>query len=190
VRVSRRGGRHLTQIGASDLSVIPQPLWREAERRADVLRPLATLPVCSREDARAAAAVLGMTERQVYRLLRRCRVADGAITALIPGRSSGGRGAGRIATPREILIQETVAELYLTPQRLSAERIIVEVRRRARERGFVRRRQARCGDGSPRCRSRSGAAAAICGRQSLCSAPGLSPRGRWILCRSTIRPST
>lgn len=54
---------------APDLSLIPEPLWQEAERRAAVLRPLANLPACPRDQARTAAAALGVTERQVYRLL-------------------------------------------------------------------------------------------------------------------------
>lgn len=77
---------------APDLSLIPGPRWQEAERRTAVLRPLAALPVCSRAQARAAAATLGVTERQVYRLLRRCREGGGTLTAMVRSGSSGGRG--------------------------------------------------------------------------------------------------
>lgn len=118
---------------APDLSLVPQPLWQEAERRAAVLRPLAALPACPREQARAAAAALGVTERQVYRLLRRCREGGGTLTAMVRTGSSGGRGKGRIEERRDALIRDAVAELYLTPQRLSAAKIVIEVRRRARQ---------------------------------------------------------
>ncbi|KQN05163.1 Mu transposase C-terminal domain-containing protein [Sphingomonas sp. Leaf25] len=118
---------------APDLSLVPEPLWQEAERRATVLRPLAALPSCPREQARAAAAALGVTERQVYRLLRRCREGGGALTAMVSSGSDGGRGKRRIEERRDALIRDAVAELYLTPQRLSAEKIVVEVRRRARD---------------------------------------------------------
>lgn len=134
---------------APDLSLIPEPLWQEAERRAAVLRPLADLPTCSRDQARIAATALGVTERQVYRLLRKCRAGGGALTSMLRGRSSGGRGKGRIAERRDALIREAVSELYLTPQRLSAARIVVEVRKRAHAQhvrspsaGTVRRRIA------------------------------------------------
>lgn len=134
---------------ATDLSLIPEPLWHEAERRAAVLRPLADLPACSRDQARIAATALGVTDRQVYRLLRKCREGGGALTAMLRGRSSGGRGKGRIAERRDALIREAVAELYLTPQRLSAARVVVEVRKRANAQhvrspsaGTVRRRIA------------------------------------------------
>lgn len=59
---------------APDLTLVPAPLWQEAERRATALRPLAALPACSRAQARAAAAALGITERQVYRLRRQRRI--------------------------------------------------------------------------------------------------------------------
>lgn len=118
---------------APDLRLVPEPLWQEAERRALVLRPLAALPACPREQARAAAVALGVSERQVYRLLRRCREGGGTLTALVNSGSDGGRGKRRIEERRDALIRDTVTELYLTPQRLSAERIMVEVRRRARD---------------------------------------------------------
>ena len=118
---------------ASDLSLVPGPSWQEAERRAAVLRPLAALPACPREQARAAAVVLGVSERQVYRLLRKCREGGGTVTTLVSSGSDGGRGKRRIEERREALIRDAVAELYLTPQRLSAEKIVVEVRRRARD---------------------------------------------------------
>src|SRR4051812_35094310 len=38
-----------------------------------------------------AAPALGLSERQTYTLLRRYRDAGGTLTALLPGRSSGGR---------------------------------------------------------------------------------------------------
>ena len=119
--------------GASDLSLVPGSLWQEAERRAAVLRPLAALPTCPREQARAAAVALGVSERQIYRLLRKCREGGGTVTALVSSGSDGGRGKGRIDERRDALIRDAVAELYLTPQRLSAERIVIEVRRRARD---------------------------------------------------------
>jgi putative transposase len=118
---------------ASDLSLVPGPLWQEAEQRAAVLRPLAALPTCPREQARAAAVALGVSERQIYRLLRKCREGGGTVTALVSSGSDGGRGKRRIDERRDALIRAAIAELYLTPQRMSAEKIVVEVRRRAHD---------------------------------------------------------
>jgi putative transposase len=135
-----------------DLSLVAAPVWREAERRAAVIRPLAALPACPRGEARTAAEALGLSERQVYRLLRRCREGGGALTALVTEGSGGGRGKSRIGAARDELVRDVVAELYLTPQRLSAEQVVQEVRRRASERKLrppaastVRRRLAALG---------------------------------------------
>lgn len=117
-----------------DLSLVPPPLWQEAERRAAVLRPLVQLPTCPRHAARTAATDLGLSERQIYRLLQRCREGSGTVTSLVRSEPSGGRGKTRIDVQREALIQEVVAELYLTPQRHSIPIVVMEVRRRARER--------------------------------------------------------
>ena len=84
VRVSRSGGRQVARQSVADLSLVAAPAWREAERRAAVIRPLAALPACPRGEARAAAEALGLSERQVYRLLRRCREGGGALTAHRP----------------------------------------------------------------------------------------------------------
>jgi putative transposase len=72
----------------ADLSLIPEAAWREAERRAGVVRPLAERSRWPRHLVQAAAAALGLSERQTYTLLRRCRNAGGTLTALLPGRSS------------------------------------------------------------------------------------------------------
>ena len=78
-----------------DVSLVPEAAWREAQRRAEVIRPLAEAARRSRPLVRAAAATLGLSERQTYTLVRRCREAGGDLTALLPGKSGGGRGNRR-----------------------------------------------------------------------------------------------
>ena len=53
------------------------------------------LPACPREQARAAAVTLSVSERHIYRLLRRCREGGGTLTALVSSGSDGGRGKRR-----------------------------------------------------------------------------------------------
>ena len=85
----------------TDLSQIAECEWNEAYRRAVVLRPLFEIQYCSREKAHEAAVELGLSERQVYRLIQRLRESGGELTALLPGGSNGGRGKQRLAAPRE-----------------------------------------------------------------------------------------
>lgn len=111
----------------ADLSLIPERAWREAERRAAVIRPLAERERWPRPLVQGAAAVLGLSERQTYTLLRRCRDAGGALTALLPGRSSGGRNRPRLTSATEAALRQVVEEGYLTPQRRRAAGAVREV---------------------------------------------------------------
>jgi putative transposase len=111
----------------ADLSLIPDADWREAERRAAVIRPLTELERRPRHLILAAAAALGLAERQTYTLVRRCMDAGGDLTALLPGRSSGGRAKPRIATAGEVVLHQAVHQLYLKPQKPTAARVAREV---------------------------------------------------------------
>lgn len=53
------------------------------------MRPLLEFNHCPREKVRAAAAELGLSERQIYRLIQRLRELDGELTALLPRGSTG-----------------------------------------------------------------------------------------------------
>ena len=121
----------------TDLSLIPEAAWIEAQRRADVVRPLAARDRQPRHLVQAAAASLGLSERQTYTLLRRCREADGALTALLPGRSRGGRGGTRIVAESEAALRRIVEETYLTAQRRPAAAVVTEVLGHCRKAGLA-----------------------------------------------------
>jgi putative transposase len=116
----------------ADLSLIPDGAWREAERRAAVIRPLAECERRPRHLILAAAARLGLSERQTYTLVRRCVDAGGDLTALLPGRSNGGRAKPRVATTGEAILHQTIRDLYLTPQKPTASHVVREVLGRCR----------------------------------------------------------
>ena len=121
----------------ADLSLIPEEAWREVQRRAEVIRPLAEHGRGPRHLVRAASALLGLSERQTYTLLRRCRQADGALTALLPGRSGGGRGRTRLDAGTEALLRRIVQEGYLSPQKRSAAWVVEQVLGRCRQAGLA-----------------------------------------------------
>lgn len=120
----------------ADLSLIPEAAWREAQRRAEIVRPLAERLRRPRHLVRAAAASVGLSERQTYKLLRRCREASGDLTALLPGHSGGGRSRTRLPAAGEAVLRHAVEEGYLTPQRRSAAAIVRDVAARCREAGL------------------------------------------------------
>src|SRR5450759_666512 len=108
----------------ADLSTFSDEAWQEAKRRAELIRPLAAKEHCPRLLVRAAAQDLELSERQVYALVKRCRISNGALAALIPSVSSGGKGGSRIGKGREDLVHDLIYSVYLSPQRLSAEAFI------------------------------------------------------------------
>ena len=112
----------------TDLSLIVGQEWNEALRRVEVLRPLVEYKHCSRKKAREAAVELGLSERQLYRLIQRLRESDGELTALLPGGSEGGRGKQRLAAPRENLLRRLIAEIFLTRQKRSAADLVLAIR--------------------------------------------------------------
>jgi len=97
----------------SDLSLVPEAAWREAQRRAEVIRPLAERGSRPRHLVQAAAAALGLSERQTYTLLRRCREAGGPVMALVPGTFSGGRNKPRVPPASEAALTRIVHEVFL-----------------------------------------------------------------------------
>jgi len=101
------------------------------------MRPLMDLEHCPRERARAAAAELGLSERQVYRLMQRLRAAGGELTALLPGGSNGGRGKQRLSVSREQLLRRCIDDLFLTRQKRSAAVLARDIRGHALKAGIT-----------------------------------------------------
>jgi putative transposase len=73
-----------------------------------VIGPLAATDVVGGTAVEAPAAELGLSRRQVYELLRRWRQGQGAVSDLIPGRSSGGRGGAQLPDDVEAVIRDVL----------------------------------------------------------------------------------
>ena len=114
----------------------PGEVWELAVRRAEVSGPLAASDVVGGSAVEAAAAELGLSRRQVYELLRRWRQGQGAVSDLIPGRSSGGRGGEQLPGDVEVVIREVLRREYLTRQRKSVAAVHREIARVCRTRGL------------------------------------------------------
>ena len=106
------------------------PVWEAAARRAEVIGRLAARPRVGLAVAEEAAVVLGVSRRQVYVLVGRWRAGEGVVSDLLPGRSGGGRGAGRLPEEVEAIVREVLRSRYLTRQRRSVERFSKQRTRR------------------------------------------------------------
>ena len=100
-----------------DLSQIENQHWEEAQRRASVLRPLAEHKNCPRDKALEAANELGLSKRQIYRLIKRLRDTDEELTALVKRGSNGGRDKHRLDASCENVINRQITEFFLTRQK-------------------------------------------------------------------------
>jgi DNA-binding CsgD family transcriptional regulator len=104
-----------------------------AERRTAILERLAVEPRCSRAAARQAAAELGISERQVFALVRRLRMANCDPAAVLPRKSSGGRGVPRITPAAEQMIQDVINGVLQSTHYRRVPEIIAEAQKRCLE---------------------------------------------------------
>jgi DNA-binding CsgD family transcriptional regulator/PAS domain-containing protein len=81
-----------------------------AHSRASILSPLAAQPACSRAEAKAAGAALGLSERQVYNWVRKLRLANGSVGALSRGGSRTTKGLTRLPPEMEGQLDRIITE--------------------------------------------------------------------------------
>jgi DNA-binding CsgD family transcriptional regulator len=81
-----------------------------AHSRASILSPLAAQPACSRADAKAAGAALGLSERQVYNWVRKLRLANGSVGALSRGGSRTTKGLTRLPPEMETQLDRIITQ--------------------------------------------------------------------------------
>jgi len=101
-----------------------------------VIARLATMSVVGLDAVDRAAAELGVSRRQVYALIKRWRAGEGVASDLLPGRSSGGRGSGRLPDEVEAIVREVLRSRYLTRQRRSVAAVCREIARQCRMRAL------------------------------------------------------
>lgn len=115
------------KIPESGVATLPDEVWELARTRAEVISPLARLGVVGHHAADEAARALGISRRQVYTLIRKARQGSGLVTDLAPGRSSGGKGKGRLPEQVECIIRDQLQKRYLTKQKRSLAAIHKDV---------------------------------------------------------------
>lgn len=118
------------------LLTLPDSVWAEAKHRTDVIGPLAGQAVVGRAAADVAAAELGLSRRQIYRLVKQHRTGNSLLTDLAPGHSAGGKGKARLTAEVEGIIKEVLSTLYLSRQKPSISVMVKEIRMRCIQAGY------------------------------------------------------
>ena len=112
----------------TDLELVPDEDWQTAQRRLEIIRPLVGLKRRTRADVTIRASESGTAAATLYGWLA-IYEASGRLTSLMP-RPRSDRGSVKLSPEVEIIIQATLEDEYLTPQRKPISRVCAEVRRR------------------------------------------------------------
>jgi putative transposase len=124
---------HIPESGALR---IPDALWPELRRRAEVIGPIAALETVSRSAAAEAARQLNVSQRTVYNFVKRWRSTSGSLTALASVTARGGRGQTRLPKEVDQLIASIIGQSYLSKQRISLSGLMGLIRAECRKAGL------------------------------------------------------
>jgi putative transposase len=125
----------MRRSGAPELPDVPAADWEAARHRFPVIRKLAETPDRSRVHAAQAAASLGCSLSQIYRLLARFET-DPRLTSLLPQRRGRRQGQFMLSLEVDEVVGATIEEIYLTRQKPRVADLVSEVRRRCLARGL------------------------------------------------------
>ncbi len=118
-----------------DLTEISDADWQKAEQRYAAISPLADRQVLGRKDVQIRAKEIGVDTATLYRWLQRFQ-ATKSVLSLIPKKRGWTDGKGRIPDSAEAVIEEVIRDFYLTKQRPTPEKAVIEVLRHCHERGI------------------------------------------------------
>ncbi len=116
---------------APDLTRIPPADWEKARSRLDAIRRLSEQPDRTRAEAERTARELGISLTLVYRLLSRYE-ANPRLTSLLPERRGRRRGQTLLLREVDEIIEQVIADIYMTRQKARASVLVMEVRRQCR----------------------------------------------------------
>lgn len=123
----------LSAIANSDMYSIEDADWELAVKRYDAIKPLLDSGG-GRQAVNLRAKEVGVNPATLYRWLKRYSSLD-MVSVLIPQKRGWKTGASRISAHSEAIIQEVINDTYLTRQRSTPQKAIIEVKRRCLERG-------------------------------------------------------
>lgn len=119
-----------------EVLMLPESEWNKAKHRNEVIAPLAELNVLGKQAAKDAATLLGVTTRQVYRLIKCYRMGKRLVTDIACKTSCGGKGKSRLSPEVEVIISNVIETLYLSRERPSKAVIRREILMRCRQAGL------------------------------------------------------
>jgi len=119
-----------------DIAEISDKDWAIAETRFASIKPLLGREIVGKDDVKKRAKEVGCGSATLYRWLSRYK-AYGVLSSLIPQRRGWKEGNSRINDETEKIIHEVIKDVYLTKQRPTKKKTVIEVRRKCMERGII-----------------------------------------------------
>lgn len=119
-----------------DMAEIADADWRIAEQRFAAIKPLIDRCMIGRDEVERRAKETGVNAATLYRWLQRYKAYE-VVTALIPKKRGWKEGKGRIPQHADEVIEQIIKDFYLTPQRPTAQKTVIEVQRKCQERGIT-----------------------------------------------------
>ena len=126
-RTSSNTYLELAEIGDED--------WRIAQKRFAAIQPLINTLNIGRKEVTKRADEVGVDVATLYRWLERYR-AYGEVTSLIPRKRGWKEGKNRMLGDVISVIDEVITGFYLTTQRPTIQKTVIEVTRLCQERGM------------------------------------------------------
>ncbi|MFP0383683.1 Mu transposase C-terminal domain-containing protein [Acinetobacter baumannii] len=115
-----------------DLELIADKDWIEAERRFNIIRPFIEGGVSGRKEVELRAQEHDINPATIYRWLKIYK-AYGTIDGLRPRKEGLPQGKKIINKHAEAIIEKVIKDLYLTNQRISIQKVVLEVKRLCHE---------------------------------------------------------
>lgn len=129
------GARDTDLSTTQDLAEIADVDWQVAQQRFAAISPLVGKCLIGRDEVERRAKEVNVNVATLYRWLQRYNAYD-TVTALIPKKRGWKEGKSRIPADADEVIEQTIRDYYLTPQRPTAKKTVIEVQRRCAERGI------------------------------------------------------
>jgi putative transposase len=118
-----------------DISEIADEDWKIAVERFAAIKPFVDVLMPGRSEVERRAKEVNVDTATLYRWLGRYRAYE-TISALIPQKRGWKTSKSRLPAYSEQVIQEVIQDFYLTPQRPSPQKTVMEVLRRCQLRGI------------------------------------------------------
>lgn len=120
--------------GDVDQTELTDKDWGTAQKRFDIIKPLLDMVRFGRNDVAQVAKKANVGVATVYRWLDAYRE-TGSVAGLVPRARGWSAGKSRISSRAEEIIQDVIETYYLTPQRHTDKKTIIEIQRRCHKDG-------------------------------------------------------